>query len=112
MSDPSQHSGFLEIASKVAPGFLGSVVAAVYVQRPVNKFEGLVAILSGAFTSVFITPYIVSLIAPGNEHALAGIGYGVGMGTVIVLPPLMRRVVEIVSQLSLADFLGLGKKKE
>lgn len=111
MSEPTD-PGVVATAIKVLPGFLGSVVAAVYLQRPVNKTEGAVAILSGFFTSVFLTPYIVSIFAPGNPHALAGIGYGVGMATVVLLPPLMRRAQEIIAQLTLADFLGLGKKKE
>lgn len=104
--------GFVATAMKVLPGFLGSVVAAVYLQRPTTKTEGTVAILSGFFTSVFMTPWVVSQVAPGNPHAYAGVGYGIGLCTVMLLPPLMRRAQEIVSQLSLADFLGLGKKKE
>lgn len=108
----STDPGLFATALKVFPGFLGSIVAAVYLQRPVNKTEGVIAILSGGFTSVFVTPYVVSLVAPGNEHAIAGIGYGIGMATVILLPPLMRRAQEIIGQLTLADFLGLGKKKD
>lgn len=111
MAEPVEPTIWTTIA-KVAPGFLGAVVAAVYLQRPVNKTEGVVAILAGFFTSVFMTPYIVSLFAPGNVHAYAGIGYGLGMTTVVLLPPLMRRAVELIGQMSLADFLPFLKKKD
>lgn len=112
MSEPIDNS-IWATAMKVLPGFLGSVVAAIYLQRPTSKTEGLVAILSGAFTAVFVTPYVVSLVAPGNPHAYAGIGYGIGMSTVILLPPIMRRLQELVAQMTISDFLGgIGKKKE
>jgi len=104
--------GIVDAMVKVLPGFLGSVVAAIYLQRPVNKLEGLISILSGFFTSVFVTPYVVSIFAPGNVHAMAGIGYGIGLTTVVLLPPIIRRAQEVIASLSLADILGVGKKKE
>lgn len=112
MSEPTHEPTLWQMIMKLLPGFLGSVVAAIYLQRPVNKLEGLVAILSGLFTSVFMTPYVVSVFAPTNQHAIAGIGYGIGLTTVVLLPPIMRRLQELIAEMKLSDFLGLGIKKK
>ena len=112
MSESASNPSMIELVTKVLPGFLGSVVAAVYLQKPVSKTEGTISILAGFFTSVFLTPYVVSLVAPGNAHAMAGIGYGIGMATVVFLPQAMQRIRELIASATLADFLGLGGKKK
>jgi len=102
----------LHTISGAAPGFLGAVVAAVYLQRPVNRLEGLISIVSGALTAVFITPVVVSFFAPGNQHATAGFGYGIGMATVVLLPPIMRRTKELIERIVPPSVTLEDKEKE
>lgn len=111
MSEPVEANLWSWIV-KAAPSFLGAVVAAVYIQRPVSKLEGFIAIFAGFFTAVFVAPYVASVFAPGNPHALSGFSFGIGLFTVTLLPVFIRRLQELIAALQLSDFLGVFKKKE
>ena len=111
MSEPLEPNIVTTITNAI-PGFLGAVVAAVYLQRPVNKTEGLISIASGALTAVFVTPIVVSIFAPGNPHAAAGFGYGIGMATVVLLPPIMQRTKELIGRIVPPTVTLEDKEKE
>ena len=111
MSEPTEANLWTWIV-KSAPALLGAVVAAVYIQRPVTKLEGLIAIFAGFVTSVFVAPYAASVFAPDNIHALSGFSFGVGLFTVTLLPPFIRRMQDLISELSWSDIFGFLKKKD
>lgn len=108
----SLEPSILHTISNAVPGFLGAVVAAVYLQHPASKLEGAISVMSGALTAVFVTPVIVSIFAPGNQHAAAGFGYGIGMATVVLLPPIMRRTKELIERIVPPSVTLEDKEKE
>jgi hypothetical protein len=88
-----------EAATTAFPGFVGSVVTAIYFTRPASKAEAAGGILAGTLTSVFVAPLIAQLVAPNVPSAYSGIGFCTGVVTVALVPAIIHQIRNLITQL-------------
>ena len=99
LHDPQNHPLWDSIA-KFSPGFFGAVIAAYYVSKPSTKRETITAIAAGTLTSIFLAPYIAELTARESPGAISGIGFAVGMVTVVFVPVAVRKALELINAIN------------
>lgn len=99
MADPTQPDLLAEL-QKMLPGFFGTLVAVLMVQRPRNWSELLASAVSGVATAYFLAPPIAAFMQQSTPEGIAAVGFGTGISAVVVMPSLMRRIQELASRWS------------
>lgn len=87
-----------DAATAAFPGFIGSVVTAIYFTRPASKAEAAGGIIAGTLTSVFVAPLIAHFLAPNVPSAYSGIGFMTGVVTVALIPATIRQMRKLIEQ--------------
>lgn len=88
-----------DAATAAFPGFIGSVVTAIYFTRPATKMEAAGGIIAGTLTSVFVAPFVAHFLAPNVPSAYTAIGFLTGVVTVALVPAIIHQAKKLVEQI-------------
>lgn len=97
MNDPNIADFWITV-QKSTPGFFGSMVAALLVQRPRNWIEMSASVAGGTATAYFIAPFVAHFIGQSTAEGISALGFGTGMCAVLLMPSLMRRVQHLIGR--------------
>lgn len=97
MADPNIPDFWVTL-QKSTPGFFGSLVAGLLVQRPQNWWEMAVAVVGGTATAYFVAPFVAHFLGHTSPEGLSAMGFGSGMCAVLLMPGLMRRIQHLIGR--------------
>lgn len=100
-----------DAATAAFPGFIGSIVTAIYFTRPATKLEAAGGIIAGTLTSVFVAPFIAHFLAPSVPSAYTAIGFLTGVVTVALVPAIIHQLRTLISQVDWEDIQSWFQKK-
>lgn len=94
MADEQQISVFGVEAATTVAGFIGAVVS-LSVIRPLNRWQALTAVLTGAITAAYGTPFVMVFISIDDQTVAQPVENGLAFFLGLVSMHLIPGIIEL-----------------